>query len=66
MSTGRCTTVSVRVEVRPNVLAWARARSGIAQDAWDRRFPKFEAWVTGRSAPTLRQLDAFADRLGVR
>jgi Zn-dependent peptidase ImmA (M78 family) len=41
-------------------LAWARARSGIAQDARDRRFPRFEAWVTGRSAPTLKQLEAFA------
>lgn len=58
--------MSVRVEVRPNVLAWARARSGMADDVWDRRFPRFEAWVTGRSAPTLKHLDALADRLGVR
>ncbi|MBI2710285.1 MAG: ImmA/IrrE family metallo-endopeptidase [Actinobacteria bacterium] len=52
--------MSVRVEVRPNVLAWARARSGITEDDWDRRFPKFEAWLAGEAAPTLKQLEDFA------
>jgi Zn-dependent peptidase ImmA (M78 family) len=52
--------VTVRVEVRPNVLAWARARSGIAEDAWGRRFPKFDAWLAGETAPTLKQLEDFA------
>jgi len=54
--------VTVRVEVRPNVLAWARARSGIADDDWERRFPKFDAWLAGETAPTLKQLEAFASR----
>ncbi len=52
--------MSVRVEVRPNVLTWARARSGIAEDDWDRRFPKFDAWLTREAAPTLKQLEDFA------
>jgi len=52
--------VSVRVEVRPNVLEWARARSGVAPEDWDRRFPRFEAWLAGDPAPTLRQLEDFA------
>lgn len=52
--------MSVRVEVRPSVLTWARARSGIAEDDWDRRFPKFEAWLAGEAAPTLKQLEDFA------
>jgi len=52
--------VSVRVEVRPSVLEWARARSGIAEDDWDRRFPHFETWAAGEAAPTLKQLQEFA------
>jgi len=54
--------VTVRVEVRPNVLAWARERSGIGEDDWERRFPKFDAWLTGETAPTLKQLEAFASK----
>jgi Zn-dependent peptidase ImmA (M78 family) len=52
--------VSVRVEVPPNVLAWARARSGVGADEWDRRFPRYEAWLSGETAPTLKQLQDFA------
>ena len=52
--------MSVRVEVRPSVLAWARARSGIDEDDWGRRFPRFEAWIAGAAAPTLKQLEDFA------
>ena len=52
--------MSVRVEVRPRVLTWARARSGIAVEDWERRFPRFEAWLTGAAAPTLKQLEEFA------
>lgn len=52
--------MSVRVEVRPAVLEWARARSGIADEDWDRRFPRFEAWLVGDAAPTLKQLEEFA------
>jgi Zn-dependent peptidase ImmA (M78 family) len=50
----------VRVEVPPNLLEWARARSGIAPEDWDRRFPRFEAWLAGDTAPTLKQLEDFA------
>lgn len=52
--------MSVRVEVRPNVLLWARARSGIADAEWERRFPRFGAWLAGDTAPTLKQLEEFA------
>lgn len=51
--------MSVRIEIRPSLLDWARARSGIAADDWDRRFPRFEAWKAG-NAPTLKQLEEFA------
>lgn len=54
--------MSVRVEIRPSLLEWARARSGIAPDDWDRRFPRYEAWLAGESAPTLKQLEEFAHK----
>ena len=52
--------MSVRVEVRPRVLEWARARSGIDDEVWEQRFPRYEAWLAGQAAPTLKQLEDFA------
>jgi len=52
--------VSVRVEVRPRVLEWARARSGVDDEVWEQRFPRYEAWLGGQAAPTLKQLEDFA------
>ncbi|WP_420623172.1 ImmA/IrrE family metallo-endopeptidase [Candidatus Poriferisodalis sp.] len=52
--------MTVRIEVRPALLQWARARSGIDDDVWDSRFPRFGAWVAGETRPTLRQLEEFA------
>lgn len=51
--------MSVRVEVRPNVLVWARVRSGIDDAVWEHRFPRYGAWLSGE-APTLKQLETFA------
>jgi Zn-dependent peptidase ImmA (M78 family) len=44
------------------VLEWARARSGIDDEAWGQRFPRYEAWLGGHAAPTLKQLEDFARR----
>lgn len=52
--------MSVRVEVRPRVLEWARARSGIDDEVWEQRFPRYDAWLAGEAAPTLKQLEDFA------
>lgn len=52
--------MSVRVEVRPRVLEWARARSGIDDEVWEQRFPRYDAWLSGAAAPTLKQLEDFA------
>lgn len=52
--------MSVRVEVRPGVLEWARARSGIDDEVWEQRFPRYQVWLAGEAAPTLKQLEDFA------
>jgi Zn-dependent peptidase ImmA (M78 family) len=54
--------VSVRVEVQPGLLQWARARSGIDDETLAKRFPHFDDWLGGEAAPTLKQLEAFAHR----
>ena len=52
--------MSVRVEVRPRVFEWARARSGIDEEVWEERFPRYAAWLSGAATPTLKQLEDFA------
>jgi Zn-dependent peptidase ImmA (M78 family) len=52
--------MSVRVEVQPELLEWARARSGIDDETWATRFPRYEGWLAGDRAPTLKQLEEFA------
>jgi Zn-dependent peptidase ImmA (M78 family) len=54
------TFVPVRVEVRPELLVWARERAGLSTDDLARRFPRLFEWEAGRIAPTLRQLERFA------
>lgn len=50
----------LRVEVNPEVLAWAMARSGVGEERLSARFPKLGEWERGERAPTLRQLEDFA------
>jgi Zn-dependent peptidase ImmA (M78 family)/transcriptional regulator with XRE-family HTH domain len=52
--------MSERVEVRPELLRWAITRSGKTPDDYAARFPHLGAWMRGESAPTLKQLEAFA------
>jgi Zn-dependent peptidase ImmA (M78 family) len=48
------------VEVAPEILSWAVARSGKEPETLTRRFPKLEAWFHRESVPTFRQLEDFA------
>jgi IrrE N-terminal-like domain len=52
--------VSVRVDVRPELLIWARERSTREPDELAARFPKLREWEQGTLAPTLKQLESFA------
>lgn len=49
-----------RVTVNPELLVWARLRSGRSMEALERLFPKLELWENGELRPTLKQLEAFA------
>src|SRR5262245_176886 len=50
-----------RVEVRPELLRWAVARSGKHLSDYTGRFPQLDAWVRKEAVPTLKQLESFAD-----
>ncbi|TAL02585.1 MAG: ImmA/IrrE family metallo-endopeptidase [Rhodospirillaceae bacterium] len=52
--------MTVRVEVRPQMLRWARERSGVDPDALAHRFVHLDAWECGDEKPTLKQLEQFA------
>ena len=49
-----------KVSVQPALLQWARARSGLAPDVVQLKFPKLDAWESGEVQPTLKQLESFA------
>lgn len=52
--------MTVRATVQPELLTWARERSGIAPEDLFRRFPALNDWEAGERRPTLKQLQAFA------
>ena len=49
-----------RVPVSPELLRWARERSGLAQDDLTTKFRKLSEWEDGETQPTLKQVEAFA------
>jgi Zn-dependent peptidase ImmA (M78 family) len=49
-----------RVEVRPELLRWARERAALSLDALARRIPQLPAWERGEARPTLKQIERFA------
>ena len=49
-----------RVAVKPEMLRWARERSGLHAISLRGRFPKLELWESGELSPTLKQLERFA------
>ncbi len=49
-----------RVSVAPQMLRWARERSGRSAEELERRFPKLSEWDAGEGQPTLRQLEDYA------
>jgi Zn-dependent peptidase ImmA (M78 family) len=50
----------VRVEVKAEVLRWARDRAGSTVDDLLSKFPKLEQWESGELQPTLKQIESYA------
>lgn len=50
------------VAVQPDLIRWARERSGRPMDALLKYFPKFELWERGEAHPTMRQLEDLAKK----
>ena len=50
----------IRVEVKPELIRWARERAGLDLGVLTERFPQFEAWERGEIRPTLKQIERFA------
>src|SRR5438445_5827935 len=50
----------IRVEVKPELLSWARERARLEADDLAHRFPKLAAWEQGTVKPTLKQVEDFA------
>ena len=51
---------SMRVEVKPAMLRWARERAAMDAESLARRFPKLAEWESEEVKPTLKQLEDFA------
>jgi Zn-dependent peptidase ImmA (M78 family) len=49
-----------RVEIKPELLRWARERAGLSVETLIGRFPKLPNWERGEARPTLRQLEDYA------
>lgn len=52
--------MSIRVDVKPQLLTWAVDRSGVSAEDLYRRFPDLHAWELGEKSPTFKQLERFA------
>ncbi|MEN6566777.1 MAG: ImmA/IrrE family metallo-endopeptidase [Veillonellales bacterium] len=50
----------VSVDIKSNLLSWARERSGLEFSALANRFPKLPDWESGNIKPTLKQIERFA------
>ena len=51
----------MQVQVRPELLRWAREPAGFDLTALSKRFPRLPAWERGDTRPTLKQLEQFAN-----
>ncbi len=54
-----------RPHIEPRLLLWAREWAGIGVDELVARFPKYPEWESGAVMPTMKQLEALANKLNV-
>ena len=49
-----------RVNVKPEVLVWARERAALGVEQLVAKFPKYKDWESGKTQPTLKQVEDLA------
>jgi hypothetical protein len=47
----------IRVDIKPELLKWARERAGLESDAFVRRFPKLAALEQSTVTPTPKRVE---------
>ncbi|MCK5241201.1 ImmA/IrrE family metallo-endopeptidase [bacterium] len=50
----------IQVEIKPEMLRWARERARLGLGKLTKAFPKLDTWERGEARPTLKQLERFA------
>jgi Zn-dependent peptidase ImmA (M78 family)/transcriptional regulator with XRE-family HTH domain len=50
----------MRVDIKPELLRWARERVGLTLSSQRKKFPHLAEWEQGEAMPTLKQLEAIA------
>jgi Zn-dependent peptidase ImmA (M78 family) len=50
----------MHVEIKPELLRWARERAGFSLGELSRRFPRLAAWERDEANPTMKQIERFA------
>ena len=50
----------IRAPINPELLRWARERSGMKQKDLIMKFKNLSEWESGEKQPTLKQLESFA------
>jgi len=50
----------IRAQIKPDMLRWARERASFSLASLSKRFPKVTAWESGKSSPTLKQVESYA------
>ncbi len=52
--------MSQSIPIAPELITWARTRSGQSREELEKRFPKLALWETGETVPTYRELEKLA------
>jgi len=50
----------IHIEIKPELVRWARERAGFGLGALSKRFPHLDDWEQGTAYPTLNQVERFA------
>ncbi len=50
------------IAINPEILRWARKRSGLPKEVLEQKFPNLKRWEDGDKHPTLRQIENFAKK----